>query len=275
MTTPAHYLREQLKKLLTKNKYYLYHWTSAHAALSILKDGFIYSKAMLFGLHYHNNPQLLRNINPHDAVTEAKNGFIDYVFLGNTNWAEYSGNSAYGTICFVINPEILLPNREFFVFPFNTGRYFSSQPEHEKTSDIGTLLKALEQDHARFEVLVRRRVKINNKNIYKILCIPNEEKKIRNFILSNNLDIPIEKIDGLNAMQNDSITFKDPLDKNRGEICLNGDQYVRKDNYIYIKTEFSNCILTLKINESNQLIDVETNEVVGQLSPAKCLLARE
>ncbi len=274
MTTPSHYLREQLKKILTKNKYCLYHWTSENAALSILKDGFIYSKAMLFGLHYHTNPQLLQNIKPHDALEEAKNGFIDYVFLGNTNWAEYNGNSFYGTICFVINPEILLPNREFFVFPFNTGRYFSIKSEHEKTSDIGTLLKAFEQDHARFEVLVRRRVKINNKNITKILCAPNEEKKIRDLISSKNLDIPIEQIERLNAMQEDSITFVDPLDKNRKEVCLNSDQYVRKDGLIYIKTEFSNCILTLKINESNQLMDIETNEVVGQLSPAKCLFAR-
>ncbi|MBX3708720.1 MAG: hypothetical protein KIT56_09200 [Gammaproteobacteria bacterium] len=274
MTTPSHYLREQLKKVLTKNKYFLYHWTSSNAALNIINDGFIYSKAMLFGLHYHNNPQLLNNIKPHDARTEAINGFVDYVFLGNTNWSDYSGNSAYGSICFVINPEILLPNREFFVFPFNTGRYFSAKPEHEKTSDIGTLLKALEQDHARFEVLVRRRIKINKKNINKILCVPTEEKAIKDFITRKSLDIPIERIDGLNTMQKDSITFVDPLDKNRRETCLNGDQYVRKDDLIYIKTEFSNCILTLKINESNQLIDVETNEIVGQLSPAKCLFAR-
>ncbi len=69
-------------------------------------------------------------------------------------------------------------------------------------------------------------------------------------------------------------TIPEKLQEAVNAIGLNSDQYVRKDDLIYIKTEFSNCILTLKINESNQLMDIETNEIVGQLSPAKCLFAR-
>lgn len=56
MTTPSHYSRANLKQILGKNKYFLYHWTSIESAKSILNDGFIYSKAMLFGLNYHDNP---------------------------------------------------------------------------------------------------------------------------------------------------------------------------------------------------------------------------
>ena len=62
--------------------------TSIESAENILKEGHLYSKAMLFGLYYNNNPSFLRKLKPSDVLAEAKNGFIDYVFLGNTNWLD-------------------------------------------------------------------------------------------------------------------------------------------------------------------------------------------
>ena len=61
-----------------------------------------------------------------------------------------------------------------------------------------------------------------------------------------------------------AIILFDPLDVEKKEIHLNEDEYICHDNYFYVKTEFSNCMLTLIKNESNQLIDLYTKEVVGR-----------
>ncbi len=274
MTTPTHYLREQLKLLLGHNRYYLYHWTSLDSALNIIKDGFIFSKATLFGKYFHTNHQALKNIKKNDAIAESKNGFIDYVFLGNTNWANYSGKSFYGEICFVIKPEEILPNREFFVFPFNSGRNFSNTSDQDKTSDIRILLDAVEQNHPCYEVLVRRRIKISPKTIDKILCVSNLQSNINRCLTDKKLQIPTETLNGLNNMhEEDSIRLIDPADKNKNEVTLTSNQYVRKGEHIYVKTEYSNCILTLRIGEHNQLIDAYTNKTIGELIPAHALIS--
>lgn len=36
-------------------------------------------------------------------------------------------------------------------------------------------------------------------------------------------------------------------------------------SYIYVKTSFSNCVLKLRINASNELIDTITNKQVGRV----------
>ncbi len=93
-----------------------------------------------------------------------------YVFLGNTNWFEATGYSFYGDIGLVIKPEEILHSREFFVFPFNSGRNFSIKSAGDKISDVRILLDALEQKHPRYEILVRRRAKGNKQTIVEILC---------------------------------------------------------------------------------------------------------
>jgi hypothetical protein len=271
MTTPSHYLRQKLKKIL-KNQYHLYHWTSLEAAINIVKDGYIYSKAMLFGLYYHSSPGRLSNIKPLNVIEDSKNGFIDYVFLGNTDWAD-SDTSEYGDVCFVINPLALLPNREFFVFPFYSGRYFSKKGENEKTSDIRTLMEALEGKQSCSEILVRRRVKINPSNVDMIVCALGKER-LDEVLQEKKLAISVNAIKRSEGMPKASIKFVDPSDTKRKEICLEGDQYMQKGNFIYVKTEYSNCILALKINAENQLIDAETGDILGELLRDKPMLTR-
>ncbi|WP_133126814.1 hypothetical protein [Legionella nagasakiensis] len=265
MTTPSHYFRRNLRKLLGKNQYYLYHWTNIDSAMSILKDGYIFSKAMLFGLHYHDNPQILKKLKRNDVIAEAKNGFINYVFLGNTNWLD-QGSSFYGDVCFVIRPEAILLTREFFVFPFNTGRYFLSHSDEDKTCDTRTLMDALNQEHPCFEILVRRRIKINNKNISKLICPEEYRGIIQKHLHNDKSDIVVEnsyRVDDMDKQE--YIELIDPLDTAKNKLILNGDQYMRQSNHIYVKTSFSNCLLKLRINESNELIDTITNKQVGRI----------
>ncbi len=270
MTTPTHYVRTQLKRLLRKDLYSLYHWTSIESMESILKDGYLYSKAMLFGKHYYHNPHILNQLNRNDVLAETKNGFLDYVFLGNTNWYNYGGQSYYGCVCFVIKPEKILPFREFFVFPFNSGRKFLTSPDKDKTSDTRTLIEALEQKHPCFEILIRRRIKISNNNVNKIIC-PEEYKSIVEQLLSDvNLEIPIETMSEPKNMENEeSIILFDPLDKKKRKRTLRANQYIRKNDWVYVKTELSNCILALRINAYNQLVDANTKEIVGNLISIK------
>ena len=77
MTTPIHYVRAQLKRLMPKDHYSLYHWTTIESTESILRDGYLYSKAMQFGRHYFDNPNILAQLNRNDVTTETKNGFLD------------------------------------------------------------------------------------------------------------------------------------------------------------------------------------------------------
>ncbi|MFO9478527.1 hypothetical protein SDB42_06240 [Legionella pneumophila serogroup 1] len=250
--------------MLPNDKYHLYHWTSFEAAQSIIKDGYLLSKAMLFAKHYYDNPALLKKLKPQDVISEANNGFIDYVFLGNTNWQNYNGKSFYGEIGFVIKPEEILPTREFFVFPFNTGRYFSKQPDIEKTSDIRTLMEALNGLHSSFEILVRRRIKITQKTTSQIICSGVYEDKLKKVLSDEKLVIPIERITESSYMNKESIVLIDPLDNEGKEITLQADKYVRDNNYFYVKTELSNCILSLELNNSNELIDIYTKKKVGR-----------
>lgn len=265
MTTPPHYHRANLKQILDKDKYSLYHWTSFKSAESILNDGYLYSKAMLFGLHYHDQPHLLTSLKKNDVVAEAKNGFINYVFLGNTNWLDY-GDSYYGELCFVIRPEAILLTKEFFIFPFNTGRYFHIYNSENKTSDTRTLMDALNQKHSRFEILVRRRIKIDDKIISKIICPDEYLELIRDNLQSKRLGIVVESPNTVNAMSHqEAIELVDPLDIERNKLVYKKNEYIRHCDHIYVKTKFSNCILCLIINDSNELFDVNTNKKIGKI----------
>jgi len=78
--TPFLYSQEKLKQLLLMHaNASLFHWTNKEAFLEILKDKCIYSKGTLWGLKG-------RAPRRSSAVYDAKNGFIDYVFLGVSNW---------------------------------------------------------------------------------------------------------------------------------------------------------------------------------------------
>ncbi|HEM1533354.1 TPA: hypothetical protein U0Z67_000832 [Legionella pneumophila] len=265
MTTPSHYSRTNLQRLLGQNKYFLYHWTTIDSTKSILNDGYLFSKAMLFGLHYHTNPQLLKKLKQNDVISEAQNGFIDYVFLGNTNWIDY-GYSSYGEVCFVIKPEMILLNREYFVFPFNTGRYFLSHNDDDKTCDTRTLMEGLKQTHPCFEILVRRRIKISEHNIDKIICPEGYRESINHSLLSKKLNIKVEGYSGLHNMkEQESIELFDPLDTEKKTLIFNGNEYMRYQDHVYVKTKYSNCILNLKVTGTNELIDAITNQPVGKI----------
>ena len=264
MTIPNHYLRRNLKKLIGKDKYHLYHWCSLQRAQSIINDGYLLSKAMLFGLHFHSNRSLVNSLKPHDVKSEAKNGFLDCVFLGNTDWSETDGKSFYGEVGFVLRPEKILPTREFFVYGFNTGRFFHTKPDIEKSCDLSILIDALEKKHRRYEILVRRRVKVNESNISNILCPTSLVENLSTFISAKHLNIPITPIRD-SIMNDESIEITDPVDENKNKIILTHKDFIRESDKYFVKTKFSNCVLELHRNISDELIEVETQAVIGKV----------
>lgn len=172
----------------------------------------------------------------------------------------------YGQVCFVIKPEKILLTKEFFVFPFNTGRAFSTSSDQDKTCDVRTLIEALEQQHPSFEILVRRRIRINPENTAKIICPAGYKERIEQIALQKGLEISTETLDeGHILKEGCSLELVDPLDTQKNLITLGANEYLQEKEYIYVKTEYSNCILTLKISESNKLIDVATGNEVGRL----------
>lgn len=269
--TPSHYTRRKLISILKNNDYSLYHWSPLSAARNIIRDGYIYSKATLFGLHYPNMSRL-NHIKRNNALSEAQHGFTDYIFLGNTNWIAEGATCYYGDICFVIKPEKVLPVREFFVFPFNTGRNFSNTDDTKQVSDLSILVQALESKHPCYEILIRRRLKINSRYIKEILCKPDEVSKIQADLKDNSIfGIPVRSFNDTKLMEDDmsddfsEIEIIDPLDREKQYRTYKRGEFIQKADMLYVRTNFSNCMLEVKIVNGKSLIDPFTNEQIGRI----------
>lgn len=277
--TPSHYTRRKLISILKDNDYNLYHWSPLSAARNIILDGYIYSKATLFGLHYPNISKL-NHIKPCNALSEAQNGFTDYIFLGNTNWIAEGATCYYGDVCFVIRPEKVLPLREFFVFPFNTGRYLSIADDSQQVSDLSILVQALKCRHPCYEILVRRRLKITSKYIREILCKPDNVSRIEDDLKQHSrFNISVRSYNDLHLIGEDmtsefsEIEIKDPLDSERRYHTYKRGEFIQKGDMIYVRTNFSNCTLELKIVNGVKLIDPFTEEQIGKIqSEAKIFM---
>ncbi|WP_408072872.1 hypothetical protein ACJEHO_08820 [Legionella pneumophila] len=190
MYFPAFYL-EKITCLVNQGNF-LYHWTTVANSKEIIKDKFIYSKATLFGLDPQKNIPILRQYP--DLRTDTENGFIDYVFLGNTNWIAVGHKSYYGQVGFEINPVDLLNKTEFFVFPFNTGRYYQTTSKEFKFSDLTTLKEALGKKTKNYEVLVKGKIEITGNTINRIICDDSNIEDLRRALSNNKLNsIPIEE----------------------------------------------------------------------------------
>ncbi|RAP36647.1 hypothetical protein B1207_07530 [Legionella quinlivanii] len=189
MYFPAFYL-EKISNL-TNQSGFLYHWTKVERVRQIINDKFLYSKATLFGMH----PTLCTMLSQHpDLLADTENGFIDYVFLGNTNWVESGLKPYYGQICFELKPFPLLKEKEFYVFPFNTGRAFKSALEEDKYSDLTTLKDALNKKSKSYEVLVRGKIEICADNVNRIISDCSNIREIGIILNNNQLShIPVEE----------------------------------------------------------------------------------
>ncbi|WP_133139849.1 hypothetical protein [Legionella genomosp. 1] len=189
MYFPAFYLEKIVG--LTNKSSFLYHWTSLTCAEKIIKDMYIYSKATLFGMHPNEYSMLVKHP---DLSADTENGFIDYVFLGNTNWIELGLNSYYGQIGFELKPFPLLKEKEFYVFPFNTGRYFKSASDEDKYSDLTILKDALNKKAKTYEVLVRGKIEICADNVKRIISDCSNIREIGIILNNNQLShIPVEE----------------------------------------------------------------------------------
>ncbi|HBD9450210.1 TPA: hypothetical protein KLD84_000295 [Legionella pneumophila] len=182
MYCPAFYL-EKITDLVNQGNF-LYHWTTLSNAKNIIQNKCIYSKGTLFGMDPKKNSSILAQ-HP-DLKADTENGFIDYVFLGNTNWVEEKLQSYYGKVGFVINPLNLLRDIEFYVFPFNTGRYYKNALNEHKYSDLTTLKDALSKKTKNYEILVKGKVAITH-NTEKILCDSSSIIEIDRALSSSNL----------------------------------------------------------------------------------------
>jgi hypothetical protein len=260
-----------LKAILNGKDYSLYHWSPLSAATNIIREKYLFSKATLFSMYYPNLA-LLTHIKRSNALAEAQHGFTDYIFLGNTNWVAEGSTSHYGDVCFVIKPEKVLPFREFFVFPFNTGRYWSFTDEAQHVSDLGMLIQALECKHPCFEILVRRRIKISSSCIKEIICDSSMVPKIENELHVNSIPGILVKPHEVHQLTNNNqrydfnaIEIMDPFDEGKNFFTYQRGEFIQKDKMIYVRTEFSSCILEAKIVDGGKLVDPFTHEEIGRI----------
>lgn len=60
-----------------------------------------------------------------------------------------------------------------------------------------------------------------------------------------------------------TIKIFDPVDENRKYFTT--DNYVQEDNHLYVRTEFTNCVLHLKLNDDGTLYCPEIYGLVGKM----------
>ena len=135
MFTPTLYQMGQIRKISKIDKFSVFHWTTEDKLKSILNDSYIYSAGMSFALK--EDDLWSRNRTSHKD--DAEHGFIDYVFLGTSNWASIGRPSFYGDVGIELSFLSAAEGKEFFIFPFNTGYYFSKADDSKKLSDISAL----------------------------------------------------------------------------------------------------------------------------------------
>ena len=66
-------------------------------------------------------------------------------------------------------------------------------------------------------------------------------------------------------MNDESIEITDPVDENKNKIILTNKDFIRKSDTYFVKTKFSNCVLELHRNMSDELTDEETQAVIGKV----------
>jgi hypothetical protein len=256
--TPNRYSLNELKKLIPKisGNLKLYHWTNQNALLEILKCGKIYSKGTLWGLD--NNFKCKNKT----VTSDAKNGFIDYVFLGTTPWPKIAPYSAYGHYGLELSLEIL-NEREFFVFNKNTGVHWNQLRTSEKFSDLSTLLSILANNIKTSEFLVRRKVDITNGNLVKIFCPSDKLNETCEYI--GNPDLK-KKIEGYTPMQTEAKQFLELNypDFTDGLERIAANRYLIENTTCYIFHPETTCVLSLKI-VNGKLVDTSNNKEVGRL----------
>lgn len=96
----------------------------------------------------------------------------------------------------------------------------------------------MEQQHPSFEILVRRRIRINQETTVKIICPDGYKERIEQIALQKGLEISTEKLDEVNIVKEGcSLEFIDPLDTQKNLITLGANQYLQENDYIYVKTQ--------------------------------------
>jgi len=259
--TPNRYSLKELRKLipaLKGNGMTLFHWTGKDALLEILNSGKIYSKATLWGLNNSFNYMGKTKVN------DARNGFIDYVFLGVTAWPLEACYSAYGLYGIELSLDILT-DKEFFVSKVNTGYQWEHLVQEDKFSDLTTLFQVFSAGLKTTEFLVRRKVNLDNSDIVKIYCPTDNASQICENI--HNPDFR-SKVEGYQPMQiqtdsKPSLMLNYPNFTN-GEEKIVASRYKIEGDKCYIFHPESACVLTLQIIE-NKLYDISNKAEVGQL----------
>jgi hypothetical protein len=160
MTTPSWYTFKRIEKVPGLSSKKFYHWTDDSRFQLYLREGYIYSKGSLWGLGHTFNRRAT-------TKEDAENGFIDYVYIGMTNWIQKGMKSYYGKYGFELHHSILFA-QEFFNYPFNTGNHFKTMNDSDKFSDLSTLQRTIFQTSG--EIVLRRRIQILPKFVNKIIC---------------------------------------------------------------------------------------------------------
>lgn len=188
MPTPMTYNHTQLKEILDGSQdSKLFHHTDIANLKSILDAGGIYSIGTLWGL-YPDRREKFKGNNPE---VSAQLGFVDYVFITPVNYLATEGaKPIYGRIAFEVDLSVLV-DRDFFVYPFNTGKVWDEPwADGKKKSDLTTLEFVLRDKAIHHEILIRR--KIDASYINKVICFDSDKDEVSQVIASSGKHKTVE-----------------------------------------------------------------------------------
>jgi len=257
--TPIRYSQKELQALISgNNSFFLYHWTDITRLKEILSDGFLYSKGSLWGLG--KNPIRRRTV-----ISDTTNGFVDYIFLGKSNWFHNGMSSFYGQVGIEFNFKVL-EEKEFFVFDANTGFNFNSLQNFQKFSDLTTLHSTINSPCRSSEYIVRRRIEVRNGLINAIYVKPSDLDTLRGIMdqtdLGRSLMDTVKPLAPTFIRTGREIEIKHPIFTDNTTKRFDQNFFTIEGEYCYIADGDSPCILTLKIF-GNELKDFD-DTVVGR-----------
>lgn len=251
--TPNIFTVEALKKLPNFENMTMFTFSKWGRFRFFLENGYIYSKGTLWGLGHGDIANRRMS-----TVKDSQLGFIDYIYLDARNHMSHGFRNFYGDYGFEIKIASILPSREHFAFPFNTGHDWDAASERFKRSDITTLEGILSKGYG--EVLVRRSIRLNRENIVKVHT--NGSERGKSWLRA--------KIDKNEYLQGVDVVYHEIEDRatNLESITVHGEIYTKeffqvKDNVIGLLREDSDHFCYYHLNTDNSIVVPGTDEVVG------------
>jgi hypothetical protein len=252
MTTPPMYTQEMLSEVPGIDTS-LFNFSNLERFRAYIQEGFLLSKGSLWGLGY-TFPK--RN----SVKDDAKHGFIDYIFLTKTNYLSLGRKGFrcfYGEYGMEFSAQKALNKREFFNYPFNTGKDWDNRDPWEKFSDLTTLKNVLSPGQYGGEILVRRRIELDD-TLIAFHCYNDKLEEIRSMIK----DTPLRALKIVNHDKPNKINLAASFSCG---LQITSEHLAIHDGHLFVQEPDREDVQCYRIGDDNKLYAPDRDEEVGLL----------